>query len=289
MPPWTDLDYDREIDRALILNSDIGQDHDRTDGPAWERAETVIIGQLFGGAEGQSFLELVDGWIIECRRNHDFKEVLAERIARACRFALGTNGLNLKNFANGNVVDYLGSRPEEERRMYAKKLIDGAAPYFPAGDASKVQDFKLFCRNILGRSNGEGPKSVQMVERFDGMIQEAAITGAKDHSMEGVHDREELEATRVALVRELAGFPLSLYSRIPDLESAYLDRALDQQRKTCHIKYRETYEDLPDIMLVADCSNCCATVTTSATTKRSSKSGGTKSFRRSAGTLPRRV
>ena len=111
----------------------------------------------------------------------------------------------------------------------------------------------MACRNILGRYNGDGgTHATEALARVETDIRGAAIVNTRDQQLDEIHDTDDLAPTRVALVRELAGFPLCLYSRLTELESAYLDRGLDQQRKTCHIRYREKFEDLPDIVLVED-------------------------------------
>jgi hypothetical protein len=53
------------------------------------------------------------------------------------------------------------------------------------------------------------------------------------------------------LVREVGGIPLNYYNRLREvLKKAYFDKEVEEQRPTCHVKYRETFEDLPDIELL---------------------------------------
>lgn len=172
---------------------------------------------------------------------------------QACRVTLG-DGIDLSNFANGNVVNYLCSSAVTEavRKSTAKQMVDAAAPYLPSTDVARIENFKLCCRNILGRAGGDGFQSAANVRTIEETVNDAAVAGARDQDLEKIHDKEDLQLTKLALVRELAGVPLCLYSRLGELEKSYFDPLLDKQRKTCHIKFRETFEDLPDILLVED-------------------------------------
>lgn len=255
LPDWADKDYDREIDLALRKHKDIGTDPNK-EAFDWPRAEQQIIQHLLQKSPEvpshiQTFPALIDYWLEQVGLNHDFLKAIVEVVAQACRNTLGEDGINLANFANGNVINYLSSQPETARRSKAKQLVDAAAPYLPATNVARIENFRLCCRNILGRSGDNiAPANLNQIEQI---INDVAVQGAADHQLEEIHEKKDIRRiTRLALVRELAGFPLCLYSRLPELEEAYFDRQLDEQRKTCHIKYRETFEDLPDILLVED-------------------------------------
>ena len=257
LPDWADKDYDREIDLALRKHKDIGTDSNKETFD-WPRAEQQIIQHLLQKTPEipthvQSFPALIDYWGEQVRLNHDFLKSIVEMVAQACRHTLGEDGINLAHFANGNVINYLSSRPEVERRAKGKQLVDAAAPYLPATNVARIENFRLCCRNILGRSGDNEPATAPNLNQIEQMINDVAVQGAADHQLEEIHEKKDIRRkTRLALVRELAGFPLCLYSRLPELKEAYFDRQVDEQRKTCHIKYRETFEDLPDILLVED-------------------------------------
>ncbi|MCX7406662.1 MAG: hypothetical protein NTZ32_01100 [Planctomycetales bacterium] len=252
LPDWKDEDYDHEINLALMRHEAIGAGSSSSMFD-WTKAEKEILNHLFKGVpqRAQSFPDLIDHWMEQRGLNDDALKQIVEDIARACRLTLG-DGIDLKNFANGNVVNYLSSKPEDFRKSTAKQLVDAAAPYLPATNAARIENFRLCCRNILGRKGGDGPGAASNVKRVESLIGDVAVAGARDQLLEEIHDTKDLRPTRLALVRELAGFPLCLYSRLRELEDAYFDTQLKDQRQTCHIKWRETYEDLPDILLVED-------------------------------------
>ena len=252
LPDWSDDDYDREIGLALMRHEAIGAGTTR-DTFDWPRTEREILNQLLKGvpAHVQSFPDLVDHWMEQHRLSHDAIKTIVEDIAQACRVTLG-DGIDLKNFANGNVINFLSSQPEELRKTKARQMVDASAPYLPATDIARIENFRLCCRNILGRSGGDGPAGASNMKNIEQMVNDVAVAGARDQELERIHDRNDLRPTKLALVRELAGVPLCLYSRLRELEDSYFDSQLNDQRKTCHIRYRETFEDLPDILLVED-------------------------------------
>jgi hypothetical protein len=254
LPDWKDGDYDREIGLALMRNEAIRAASTR-DTFDWPRAEREILSHLLEGvpADVQSFPDLVDHWMQQHRMSHDALKSIVEDVMQACRVTLG-DGIDLANFANGNVVNYLCSNAvtEDTRKLTAKQMVDAAAPYLPATDVARIENFRLCCRNILGRAGGDGPQAAANVRTIEETVNNAAVAGARDQELEKIHDKSDVEPTKLALVRELAGVPLCLYSRLGELEKSYLDPQLKDQRKTCHIRFRETFEDLPDILMVED-------------------------------------
>jgi len=105
------------------------------------------------------------------------------------------------------------------------------------------------------------PAYQRVVGRKGGAANEEAITGKVRgilHTERKTKEDQMAEPrceqgpdTSLLLVQEVGGIPLNYYSRLREvLKKAYFDKEVEQQRPTCHIKYRETFEDLPEIELL---------------------------------------
>lgn len=247
---WNDTEYDREINRALIGNRDVGQGTSPTVFD-WNRAEQAILNRLLNapGIRAQSLPELVAEWMRQKHDQHDTLDAIVMQIYTACRETLG-EGIDLAEVAHGNVVNYLASRPLDQRQRVAQQLVLAAAPYLPAAQLDWIEGFTPNCHNILGCSGGDDPSGAANVEMTKKLVNDLSVANVPNIEVERVHETKEFWPTRMVLIRELAGIPLCYYSRLPELENAYFDPQLEEQRKTCHIRYNETYEDLPDILLV---------------------------------------
>ncbi len=247
---WNDKEYDREISRALIGSKEVGQGAN-ADVFDWKRAEQAILTRLLqaSGTRAQSLPELLARWMEQKQGQHDALDSIVMQIFNACRETLG-DGIDLQEVANGNVVNYLASRPADQRRKVAQQLVLAAAPYLPAAELDWIEGFTQNCHNILGCSGGDDPQGTANVGMISQTVNDISVANAKILEVERIHETKEFWPTRMVLIRELAGIPLCYYSRLTELEHAYFDRQLDDQRKTCHIRYNETFEDLPDILLV---------------------------------------
>jgi hypothetical protein len=92
---------------------------------------------------------------------------------------------------------------------------------------------------------GSSRQATENADRVAGEIQTLCREAGGE-----VPARSESGPSEIVFLREITGFPLHYYRRLSELRDAYYDIHLDERRKTCHIKYRETLEDLPDLEML---------------------------------------
>lgn len=243
VPNWKGDEYDVEINKSLIKHKEVGADPEQTKVFDWNRAVEVILGAL-----GQSdACSLIESWQRQYAHDADAMPEIVEGVASASRTVLNKK-FGMGHFANGNVVNYLISQPKGERDKLLMQMIDGSAPYIPS--VSGQRSYEPVWRNLMGITGGSEGKGNR--DRLADDIRGLSAANPDDLARDTINDALDCSETRIVLLRELAGIPLHYSSRLSDLREAYYSNDMRNFRMTCHIRYRQTAEDLPDIELISD-------------------------------------
>jgi len=241
---WGVAEYDRETDSTLKKRAEVGTDPDSPTKFDWNRLEGVVLGVL-QSADRCSYVERM---YRESRKDPGSLMRLVEDTAAACRGPLGAQ-FAMHHFANGNIAAYLIQR--EDRHNLLQRLVDGSAPYIPSIGTARRREVVPIWRGLMGATPGES--GAEAVERVAGEVQRLAREGSDDPPRDTLDgDPRPFQESRFILHREVGGIPAHFYSRLSDLRQAYEARETQQFRTTCHIRYRETAEDLPDIEMISD-------------------------------------
>lgn len=237
--PWNVPEYDAET--INTLKKTVGTDPDVPMHFDWKRMEEQVL-----SAPGRC--TQVERMYRDFKKDPQSLEHLVEKSAADCRGILGHN-FAMHHFANGNIATYLIQR--EDRGSLLQRLVDGSAPYLPSIGTARRREVVPIWRGLIGATEGEsGPEDV---ERVAGEIQQLAREGSDDPPRDSIDDDpRSFQQSRLILHREVGGIPAHFYSRLSDLRRAYEARETQQFRTTCHTRYRETAEDLPDIVMISD-------------------------------------
>lgn len=243
VPNWNGEAYDTEINSSLIQHKEVGADPVQTRVFDWGRAVNVILTSL-----GQTnACTLIEGWYKQHAHDADVMPEIVESVAAASRTALSKK-FGMAHFANGNVVNYLIAQPKVDRQKLLQRMIDGSAPYIPSVAGQRSYD--PVWRNLMGITAGSDGKVNK--ERLGDEIKGISAANSDDKNRDAINDGLDCSESRLILLRELAGIPLHYSTRLSDLRDAYYSTAMRVFRMTCHLRYRETAEDLPDIELIND-------------------------------------
>jgi hypothetical protein len=243
VPNWKGEDYDAEINASLLIHREIGADTEQTRVFDWNRAVSVILAAL----EQSNTCALIEGWSKQHAHDADAMPEIIEGVAAASRSALSKK-FGMGHFADGNVVNYLIAQPKTDRQKLLQRMIDGSAPYIPSVAGQRSYD--PVWRNLLGitaGSDGRGNK-----DRLNEEIKGISAANSDDKNRDAINDALECSESRLVLLRELAGIPLHYSARLSDLRESYFSSGNREFRMTCHLRYRETAEDLPDIELISN-------------------------------------
>jgi hypothetical protein len=241
---WNAPEYDKETDNTLKRHAEVGPDSDAPTRFDWPRFEALALRALSSNDRCQR----VENLYREFKKDPGCLMRLVEEVAAACRGPLG-NQFAMHHFANGNIAAYLIQR--EDRQNLLQRLVDGSAPYIPSIGTARRREVVPIWRGLLGGTAGEaGPEAV---ERVADEIQKLAAEGSNDPPRDKIdNDPRPFSESRLILHREVGRIPAHFYSRLSDLRQSYEARETQQFRSTCHTRYRETAEDLPDIEMISD-------------------------------------
>lgn len=248
---WTAEKYDDQINRALVSYAPVGASSDDGQQFDLDKLSDLVITQLrdmepSALADVRTLTDLLDYWdALHLRSDTDILQI-TELLARACRAILFRAGLNLKAFFEGSVIDQLmlHSKPEE-RNTKLNGLVKASAPYLPLdiqSQASMTKNYQPVTNDLLGKRAGDGLRSQENEGVLLGQLAEQARV--MDKSNRWNPSPLDSAATTLVLCRELWGIPLQYYDKLKFLHDAYRKtRDVD----TCHIDYRVSWEDLPDV------------------------------------------
>lgn len=254
LPLWTTDDYDREVERRLLQHvgaNPYAKNQTEADWHEVNRRLLEDVGKKESGAI-DSFAVYLERACETYRRNPDFMDHFIDHLSESCRKILG--GVAFENYGEGNVINYLISFTDDQRREKLASLIDYSAPYFPFIAKQRFVADPDY-QNLLGLPSSE----TQALGWQRDNPRESILTTIKEiSSARGGGTRDiighvkDAQPTTVTLVREVGGLPLHYYRRLPDLESAYFSDQLRDRRASCHLSWRVTSEDLPDIVRLTD-------------------------------------
>ena len=248
---WSPEKYDDQINRALISYSVVGAapgDEQRFD---LDKLSEQVLAQLRDDNPRQfedvrTLTNLIDYWFDNHLQSDNDILKLTETIARACRAILFKAGLDLSAFFEGSVIDQLMIEyKEDERRHKLTRLVRAAAPYLTLdiqSQASMTNNYQPIYNNLLGKRAGDINRSADNETELLGEVTELARD--LDRRAEWKLSSLDAEKTTIVLCREVWGIPLQYYDKLGFLHDAYRQtRDVD----SCHIDYRHSWEDLPDV------------------------------------------
>ena len=244
LPEWTDNEYDQEINKALLeYGSSDGKTFD------WAPVEAKFLEEI----DSVSFAELIDESLKEFETNQNILNDIVERIGSACRRMLN-NRIDLDSFKDGNIVDYLVAMKDNTSLL--DKLAAASAAYLPSIAPQDRHGIQPAYRNLLGRALATGVNGARFTNELDNKIQQNA-TAIAHRDNEGdelatIHSKEVGDPSSLVFVREMGGVPIHFYGRLSKLRDAYFSNENREFRKTCHIRFRDDYRNLPDIETISD-------------------------------------
>lgn len=241
---WNTSEYDEETNGALKNHAEVGHDPDSPNHFDWRQLEKLVLRAL----SATDRCSQVEALYRQHKADPTSLSRLVEEIAAACRGPLG-NQYAMHHFADGNIAAYLIQR--KDRAHLLKRLTDGSAPYIPSIGAGRRREVVPIWRGVLGATAGE--TGAAAVARVATDVKEMAGAGSDDPPRDTIDQAPRaFHVSRLIVHREVGGIPAHFYARLTDLRQAYEARENEQHRLTCHVRYRETAEDLPDIVMLSD-------------------------------------
>lgn len=266
VPNWEARDYDALINETLlqpitevgIADRDPNNNFEGAKGFSWPRAEEQILKRIptrQGVTGSWNRFNVVEAWMDDYQRNRDLQSAIGETLARCCQELLGSH-IKLDKLGNGNVVSYLMSLQPDTKIEHVRLFVSTSAPCMPSSAefAQNLSKFRPAWRSILGctpSADERGPDHAAAMEAAVKQASVEATRGNVDPDSNKIHDTRSVYESRLVVVRELGGIPLHAYDRLKELSEAYFHDSVRQQRQTCHTRWRDSFEELPDIELIS--------------------------------------
>ncbi|MEZ5941392.1 MAG: tubulin-like doman-containing protein [Planctomycetaceae bacterium] len=246
-------EYNDLIRMSLLNHPEIGPETIASSGYDSLKAERQVLNLLPQQSEDATpwtRATIMDAWLGDYRDNPDILPAVAETLAKKCQDLL-RECMPLERFKGGNVVDLMIVQ-DSDRAERVTKMVDGSTVSLPMANIDKdPQRFRPAWRNLLGitPADANDPKSQKnaglMEEQVSGV--NAMARGGISPDRQVIHETTSAFESRMVLVRELAGIPLHAYDRLGELAKSYFSDAVRQQRELSHVRWRDTFEELPDI------------------------------------------
>ena len=253
VPKWGGDIYDAEINTELKdRNPNVGADPNLLEKFYWKKAEQFILTALQEKEEWQAEnrCDMIEAWWD--RRQKDARAIngIAESARRASCQPLRSD-FGLAKCSNGNVVAELHSR--NDRELLLQRMVDASAPYLPSIPRLRRQKIRCVWKNMLGVTGGSAGDDLAQGIADD--VKEQLVRNPEDlerDDLDSKRQRFEFEESKLVFHRELRGVPAHFYDKLGQLHLHYHARDMKEDRKTCHVSYRQTFGDLPDIKLIDD-------------------------------------
>jgi len=246
VPDWDAMRYDHEINTELKdRNPDVGPDAKLVEYFDWNRAEKLILAALGQEWEASDRCGLIERWYEKKQKIANSIPEIANSARLACSGPLGTE-FGLAECSNGNVVAELISR--DDCNILLQKIVDASSPYLPSIPRERRDRIKVVWKNMLGVT---GDDSRTIAEKIQGISLDKSNDLDRD-AFSAQNDRYGFEKAKLVFHRELRGIPVHFYGRLDQLHEHYHHTKMKEDRKTCHISYRQGFGDLPDIKLIDD-------------------------------------
>ena len=220
----------------------------------WAQVEQDILTRIpaeDGRSGAWTRMDLIEAYERDFRRNRDRLPSIIETLARACADRL-KESLKLEDLGGGNVVNYLKSPDTLKPDQKMQDFVSSSGVHLPMLGTRGVSNFRPAWRTILGCTASSDPAGQANAATVESEVKAKVETErVTDPASNKVHETRSMLESKLVLVRELAGVPLHVYSRLDSLSKAYFDPAIAQQQMTAHIRWNEGFEELPDIEEVA--------------------------------------
>lgn len=260
---WDDERYDEHINTALSNFIGKGAAGGHAAKFDWGRLQTKVLEVVRPATNGKMTGGTFADFIQYCFANQltTSKKLpqVAELLGRACEKILRDAELNLKDFADGGVIDLLSTDNEPAQTRKIEKLIKFSAPYFALnGNFQRdVTGYAPKFYSILGYRAGNkknanvsdvSAANAEEMVKFITRMSEAA-GGPVDGQ---IHGKLQGNPSSLVLCREVWGLPLQHYTYLEDLASEYFNPSGGNRRPIdeCHIDFHQAAENLPDVRMV---------------------------------------
>jgi hypothetical protein len=239
---WKGEQYDAESNAKLKDHPEIGAEPDRPGSFDLTRFESLVL----RGLSRKNRCEAVEQIFRKIKSDPDSLNTLVDTLATACTGPLG-NQYAMHHFANGNIAEYLIGR--EQRTNLLRRLVDNSGPYIPSIGTARRRGWVPIWKALLGASAGEAGDDA--VVRVATEIKGLAADNSNDPPRDLINEKYSYDRSRLILHREVGGIPAHFYSWLPELRKAY-ESSPDKERLTCHLRHRESAENLPDLDIISD-------------------------------------
>lgn len=250
VPDWDANRYDHEINVELRdRNPDVGPNPSQLDHFDWKRAEQLILSELSDEWKQTKRCDMIEAWYKRKDKVAASIPEIADSARRACGQPLGSE-FGLAECSNGNVAAELISRHDCDTLL--RRMVDASAPYLPSIPKQRRDRIDIVWKNMLGVTSSGEDDNAQIIAQ---KVQDLSLDGSNDRRRDafdpqnGSHSFEE---SKLVFHRELRGIPVHFYGRLDQLHEHYHHSKMKEDRKTCHISYRQSFGDLPDIKLIDD-------------------------------------
>ena len=246
VPNWDGDRYDMEINVQLKdKNNDVGPDSKQIEHFDWKRAENLILSALGQEWETSDRCGMMEKWFERRQKVAASIPDIANSARRACSGPLGRE-FGLAECSNGNVAAELISRDNCDELL--RRMVDASAPYLPSIPRERRDKIKVVWKNMLGVT---GDNSREIAQKIEDLSRDKSNDLERD-AFRGQNDRYGFEESKLVFHRELRGIPVHFYGKLDQLHEHYHHARMKEDLKTCHISYRQSFGDLPDIKLIDD-------------------------------------
>ena len=254
VPDWNAKRYDREINTELKeRNANVGVDTNDADCFDWKKAEQLILDVLQGEEkweDARDRCQMIESWFEHKQKDAKSIPVIADSARRACSSPMRSD-FGLTGCSNGNVVAELISRDDCDTLL--ARMVDASSPYLPSIPRERRERIKCVWKNMLGVTGGAaGDSKAQTIATSVAKLLRKDSNDLARDDFDAQRQRYEFEESKLVFHRELRGIPVHFYDKLNQLHLHYHDGGMKDDRKTCHVSYKQTFGDLPDIKLIDD-------------------------------------
>ncbi|MEO2035466.1 MAG: tubulin-like doman-containing protein [Planctomycetaceae bacterium] len=245
---WDGDRYDREINTELKdRNPDIGAHPRQVEIFDWPRAERVILTELARKWETTTRCSVIEKWYERRRKIATSMPEIVDSAKVACSKPLGDE-FGLQECSDGNVAAELVSRDDCDDLL--GRLVDASAPYLPGISYQVRKKIKVVWKNMIGVTDASGSNHADTIAEA---IQSLSLEESDDRERDDFNPTSSkfaFEPAQLVLHRELRGIPVHFYDHLGKLHGHYHQTSMNEDRKTCHLSFRQSFGDLPDIKLI---------------------------------------
>jgi hypothetical protein len=248
VPDWDAARYDREINTELIVNNpDVGAHSKQIEHFDWGRAERLILSAMSEEWDAKSRCGIIEKWYGRRKRIASSLPDIANSAMLACSRPLG-HDFGLSECSDGNVAAELISRDDCDQLL--GRMVDASAPYLPSIPYQRRSVIEVVWKNMLGVTSGDDSDHAATIARKVQKLSQQDSDDRKRDAFDPQNSTFAFEPSKLVLHRELRGIPAHFYFRLRELHEHYHQAKMKEDRKTCHMSFRQSFGDLPDIKLI---------------------------------------